>query len=207
MYSSFRLDFSPAIEYDFFIPMRDLSPDDASLIALIAQARMQAFDHFYDRYNRLVFSIACGILGDRALAEEVTMDVFVQVWKRAGTYHAEQGKVSSWLIAISRNRAIDMLRWQRSHPESGDLEKEESFLPDGLALREAEESAELSLERQRVQAALDQLPGDQREALMLAYFKGYTQSQIARTLDQPLGTVKTRIRLGMQKLRHLLEKP
>lgn len=186
--------------------MRDSSTDDSALVAQIAQARTKAFDRLYDRYSRLVFSVALAILRDRALAEEVTLDVFVQVWLRAGTYRSEQGRVSTWLIAITRHRAIDLLRWQKTHPDSDGLSLEATAGPDGLPVREAENGAEISLEGEQVREALDRLPEEQRQALRLAYFRGYTHSQIAEKLGQPLGTVKTRIRLGMQKLRQLLEK-
>ena len=185
--------------------MRDLIPDDAALLTLIAQAQTSAFNQLYDRYNRLVFSIAISMLGDRAVAEEATLDVFVQVWRRAGTYRADQGKVSTWLVAITRHHVIDILRWQKARPESHGLGWDEATLQDGLVTRAAEENAELSLQRERVREALSHLPSDQSEVLMLAYFKGHSHSQIAEVLAQPLGTIKTRIRLGMQKLRQLLE--
>lgn len=185
--------------------MRDLIPDDATLVKLIAQAQTSAFNQLYDRYNRLVFSIAIGMLGDHATAEEATLDVFVQVWRRAGTYRADQGKVSTWLVAITRHHVIDILRWQKTRPESDGLDWDETSLPDGSVGRNAEQDAELSLQRERVRDALSRLPPDQREVLMLAYFKGYSHSQVAEVLAQPLGTVKTRIRLGMQKLRQLLK--
>jgi RNA polymerase sigma-70 factor (ECF subfamily) len=180
-------------------------PDDASLLAQIARAQMDALDELYDRYNRLVFSVAYAILGDHAIAEEVTMDVFVRVWQRAKTYQPERGKVSTWLIAIARHQAIDVLRWNKRQPQAGSLDWDIPSSQNGFALRAPEERAELSLERKRVFEALAQLPDEQRQALALAYFKGYTHSQIAEVLKEPLGTVKTRIRLGMQKLRKLLK--
>ena len=185
--------------------MRDTSPDDADLIARIAQAQTKAFDRLYDRYNRLVFSVAIAILGDQSAAEEATLDVFVQVWKKAGTYRADQGQVRTWLTAITRHHAIDILRWRKSRPDANGIGWDETTLQDGLVTRDTEEVAELTFQRERIQAALAQLPEDQREALKLAYFSGYSHSQIAEVLKQPLGTVKTRIRLGMQKLKQLLE--
>jgi RNA polymerase sigma-70 factor (ECF subfamily) len=179
--------------------------DDASLIELIAQAQMDAFSELYDRYNRLVFSVAYAIVGDRAIAEEVTLDVFVHVWQRARTYRPERAKVSTWLVATTRHRAIDILRWKKSHPEAERLDWAESSLQNGLALRDAEEHVELSLQRKRVREALAQLPTDQRQALALAYFSGYSHPQIAEALKQPIGTIKTRIRMAMQKLRQMLQ--
>jgi RNA polymerase sigma-70 factor (ECF subfamily) len=184
--------------------MKESVPDDASLLMLIAQARAEALDTLYERYNRLLFSISFSIVGDRALAEEVTLDVFVHVWRRASTYRPEKGKVSTWLIAITRNRAIDMLRWYGSRPEAASLSVDEALLPADANRREPEEHLELSLERERVQRAVAELPPDQRKALALAYFKGYTHSQIAEALHEPLGTIKTRIRLAMRSLRERL---
>ena len=189
--------------YDFSYKMKE--PDDAALIERIARAQKDAFSELYDRYNRLVFSIAYAILRDRAITEEVTLDVFVRVWQRAKTYRPERAKVSTWLAAITRHQAIDILRRKKSHPQAGSLDWEVVSLPNGLATRAPEERTELALQRERVRDALAQLPDEQRQALALAYFRGYSHTQIAEALKQPLGTIKTRIRLGMQKLRQLLK--
>jgi RNA polymerase sigma-70 factor (ECF subfamily) len=180
-------------------------PDDASLIEQIARARKDALSELYDRYNRLVFSVAYAILGDRAIAEEVTLDVFVRVWQRAKTYQPERAKVSTWLVAITRHHAIDILRRKKSHPEESSLDWDIASLQNGFALHNPEEDTNLALQQERVREALTQLPAEQRQALVLAYFKGYSHTQIAEALKQPLGTVKTRIRLAMQKLRQLLK--
>lgn len=185
--------------------MKELKPDDASLIALIAKAQTDALNRLYDRYNRLVFSVALAMLGDHAVAEEVTLDVFVQVWQRASTYRPEQAKVRTWLIAITRHHAIDILRMQKSRVEENIVNWDKVSLQNGPPAHGLEENVQISLQRKHVREALADLPADQREALVLAYFRGYTQSQIAEALKQPLGTVKTRIRLAMQKLKKLLE--
>jgi RNA polymerase sigma-70 factor (ECF subfamily) len=187
------------------LPTEELKPEDTTLIALIAQGQTEALDRLYDRYNRLVFSVALAVVAERAVAEEVTLDVFVQVWRRAGTYRPEQAKVRTWLIAITRHHAIDILRSQKSRPEANTLDWDEISSPEGPAPHGLEESVQLSLQRAHIQAKMAELPADQREALVLAYFKGYTHSEIAKALGQPLGTIKTRIRLGMQKLKKLLE--
>lgn len=184
--------------------MAQSGPDDASLIQRIARSQPEALSALYDRYNRLVFSIALAILGDRALAEDVTLDVFLHVWRRAGTYRPDKGKVSTWLLAITRHRAIDMLRWYGSRPEGTKPDLEEGSVAEQLPGREPEEHLELAVDRERVRKAVAQLPPDQRRALQLAYFKGYTQQQIADALQEPLGTIKTRIRTAMQRLRELL---
>jgi RNA polymerase sigma-70 factor, ECF subfamily len=185
--------------------MKDLKPDDASLIRLIARAKTDALNELYERYHRLVFSVALAIIGDRPVAEEVMLDVFVQVWQRAGTYDPEQARVRTWLIAITRNHAIDMLRMRKSRPEANAVNLDAVSMPDGPSKHGLEDELQLSIEREGLRAKLAELPGDQREVLVLAYFRGYTQSQIAEVLKQPLGTIKTRIRLAMQKLRKLLE--
>ena len=180
--------------------------DDASLIRLIAGAQADALGELYDRYNRLVFSVAFAILDDRAAAEEVTLDVFVRVWRAAGTYRPELGKVGAWLIAITRHHAIDILRWQNSRLDSKSLRLNDMSIPNGRSpARDPEEGAEISIQRERIRGAVAQLPEDQRQAVIFAYFRGYTHRQIADILRQPLGTVKTRIRLAMQKLRQTLE--
>lgn len=185
--------------------MKEFKPDDASLIRLIAQAQADALNKLYDRYNRLVFSVALAIVGDRAVAEEATLDVFVQVWQRASTYRPDQAQVRTWLIAITRHHAIDILRMQKSRPEATVVNWDDDSVPDGQAAHGLEERVQLSIERERVRQLVSELPAEQREAVLLAFFRGYTQSQIAEVLKQPLGTIKTRIRLAMQKLKKLLE--
>lgn len=179
--------------------------DDASLIRLIAQTHMDAFGELYDRYNRLVFSVAYAVVGDHATAEEVTLDVFVHVWQRAKTYRPERAKVSTWLVAITRHKAIDILRWRKSRPEAHSLGLGETILQHQDDPRSPQTQAELSLERDKVRNALAQLPDNQREALVLAYFQDYSHAQIAEALKEPLGTIKTRIRTAMQKLRQMLQ--
>jgi len=191
---------------DGFSPViKKSKPDDFHLIKLIAQSRSDAINELYERYNRLVFSVAFAIVGDRSVAEEITLDVFVQVWQRAASYRPELAKVSTWLIAITRHHAIDILRWQKSRPESNSVYWDEISMQDGPQMHNLEEQMEIAMKREQVRKAVAQLPPDQREALALAYFKGYTQSQISEALKQPLGTIKTRIRLAMQKLRKLLD--
>jgi RNA polymerase sigma-70 factor (ECF subfamily) len=182
--------------------------DDATLMRLIAGSETEALGELYDRYNRLVFSISFAIVGDRATAAEITLDVFTHIWQRAGTYRPEQAKVTTWLTAISRNRAIDILRQQNVRPESASVSWDSMATPPAkVAIQDIhalEEQVDLTLRCERVRAALLQLPMEQRQVLALAYFKGYTHRQIADILQQPLGTVKTRIRLAMQKLRRAL---
>ena len=142
--------------------------------------------------------------GYASTAEEVTQDVFLRVWNKAETYRAEQGKVITWLSSIARYRAIDLLRRRSIRPEGNlALWVEEVGLkqPDPV---DVEAEVELAQRRHRVRRAMAQLPPEQRQALAYAFFQGYSHSEIAERLREPLGTVKTRIRLAMQKLRQLL---
>jgi RNA polymerase sigma-70 factor (ECF subfamily) len=177
--------------------------DDERLIRLITEAREEALAQLYDRYNRLVFSLALTIVNDRATAEEITLDVFMRVWQKAGTYRAEQAKVSTWLTHIARHHAIDVLRRRAVRSDQYAVQWEEAIYAES-SQQDPQDSAELSMRRERIHAALAQLPPDQKQAIQLAYFGGLTQSQIAETLQQPLGTIKTRVRLAMQKLQGFL---
>ena len=159
---------------------------------------------FYDASSRYVFGLALRILGDRESAEEVTLDVYVQVWKQASRYSPERGSVSSWLLNMARSRAIDRLRskGRRQRQQEGPLDAA------GEAADRAptpEESSLASERRRAVQSALAALQEPQREAIELVYFSGFSHSQIAERLGEPLGTVKTRIRLGMLHLRDSLQ--
>lgn len=182
-----------------------LTLDDEALIRLIAHSKTEALSVLYDRYGRLVFSLAIHIVGDQATAEEITQDVFFRIWEKASTYRVEQAKVSTWLTSITRYRAIDILRQRGVRPEQNSVDWAEdtlSMLPAGAD--DPEDATELSMEQKRIQKALANLPEDQRQAVALAYFQGMTHTEIADTLKVPLGTVKTRIRLAMQKLREML---
>jgi RNA polymerase sigma-70 factor (ECF subfamily) len=170
----------------------------------MARGDTHALSEFYDLFSRLAFSIALQVLQNQAEAEEVTQDVFLQVWIKAATYDSAQGRVLTWFSSIARHRAIDRLRRRQARPEGHsigwedcceDLSEEHTAVEPGLVS---------SQQRQAVHSALLQLPEEQREALALAYFQGLSQQEIANHLKQPLGTVKTRIRLGMAKLRAAL---
>jgi RNA polymerase sigma-70 factor (ECF subfamily) len=182
--------------------------DEALMVAITAQDEL-AFGVLYDRYVDLVYSASLRVLADAQLAEDAAQDVFVRLWRRPETFISERGRFLSWLMSVTRNRAVDELRarGRRRRREGGSLgEPDEAAAPvfsndceDPLA------SAQLHEEQTLVRQALCGLPSDQRRALELAYFGGLTQQQIAAILHEPLGTVKTRIRLGMQKLRRALE--
>jgi len=179
--------------------------EDHTLMDLVARQDESALGELYDRYSRLVFSVAYRVIGDRDSAEEITLDVFTRVWTNAHTYQVEKAKVSTWITRMTRNRSIDVLRQEEVRPLKhsigwADVSPEPKSGGSG-----PEEGAQLSLQQQRVRSAVHTLPDEQQEALALAYFNGYTHQEISELLGLPLGTVKGRIRAGMQKLRLLLQ--
>jgi RNA polymerase sigma-70 factor, ECF subfamily len=182
-----------------------IEPRDEDLIAQVAAAQPQAVQALYQRHGRLVHGIALGILRDSAAAEEVTQDVFLRIWEKAASYNADKARVVTWIMRIARNQSIDALR-RRSSRGGGRQDSLDDFsrLADPAA-PDPGETAALASRRQEVRAALRELPADQRTALSLAFFQGLTHQQIAEKLGQPLGTVKTRIRDAMRKLRLVLE--
>jgi RNA polymerase sigma-70 factor (ECF subfamily) len=178
---------------------------DRELIALverIAQADQTALATLYDTTNRLVYGLILRVLNDQGAAEEVLLDVYTQVWRQAANYDTGRGSPLAWLTTIARSRAIDRLRsgWQtQQRQETLDA------VTDKETVTASPEEASVMSERQRiVRQALAQLSTEQREVIELAYYSGLSHSEIAAKLGQPLGTVKTRTRLGMMKLRDAL---
>jgi RNA polymerase sigma-70 factor, ECF subfamily len=171
---------------------------DIALIERIVARDERAVADLYDRHNRLLFGLILRILRDRAEAEEVLQEVFVLVWTRAGTYNVALGSPAAWLVRVARNRAIDRLR-----ANSVRLRGMESA-PMPEAVESPESRASTSEQQRAVVRALDALPPDQRELIEQAYYLGLTQSELADRFKLPLGTVKTRIRSGMQALRQRL---
>lgn len=173
-----------------------------SLMERIAKSDQSALATLYDATNRLAYGLILRVLGDASTAEEVLLDVYTQVWKQAANYDTGRGSPLAWITTIARTRAIDRLRsgWQdRQRKEPLDL------LNDRETSAANPEQASVNSERQRfVRNALSELSPEQREVIELAYYGGLSHSEIATKLDQPLGTVKTRTRLGMMKLREAL---
>jgi len=179
------------------------APDDRLVVALEGRDQ-KALETLYDRYGDYVYSVCLRMVGDVQLAEDLTQEVFLRLWRRPDLYDVERGRFVTWLLSVARNRGIDERRSRGrrfKHESPPSLAAEESLAAAGI---EGEDTAVLSEERVVVQRALAKLPPEQQLAIRLAYFGGYTQQEIALGLNQPLGTVKTRIRLGMQKLRLLL---
>ncbi len=179
-------------------------PDQAwaELIGRMSNGDQSALAEFYDQSSRMVFGMVMRVVNDRSAAEEVTLDAFHQVWRQARNFDPDRGRPSSWLITIARNRAIDRLRstrWNRQ--EQTPLQEVMPFLAETDT---PEHSASAYEQQKLVRTALAQLNADQRQLIEIAFFSGLTHQQISATLNLPLGTVKTRIRAGMMKLRELL---
>lgn len=175
---------------------------DEDLLALIVRRQEVALGALYDRYGRLVYTIALRITGDRQTAEEVVQDVFQNVWQAAATFQPGIGTASSWMMGIARHRAIDAIRSKRERARAREQELDTNWptTEDQSLDREVAQR----LLRDTVRQALQTLPTNQRQAIELAYYGGMTRSEIASELGEPLGTVKTRLRLGLLKLRDLL---
>jgi RNA polymerase sigma factor (sigma-70 family) len=171
---------------------------DEALLALCSRADDSALGELYDRYGRVAYGLALRIVRDRALAEDAVQEAFLAVWRSAESFLAEQGKPSTWILTLVHRRAVDLVR--REERRRGEpLEAVDQ--PTGEA---TDEEAWLRAQRQVVQEALRKLPPDQREAIELAYYGGFTQSELADRLGQPLGTIKSRMFTGLKRLRELL---
>jgi RNA polymerase sigma-70 factor, ECF subfamily len=167
-----------------------------------AAGDQSALAALYDESSRLVYSMAFRILRDTADAEEVTLDVYMQVWKTSASYSGDRGSVGTWLVMQARTRAIDRLRSRQSRSRVEDPLPEQSDFPG--AILNPEQEALDAWQQRRVLAALRTLTAGQRQAIELAVFSGFTHTELAVRLNQPLGTVKTRVRQGMMKLRATL---
>jgi RNA polymerase sigma-70 factor (ECF subfamily) len=182
--------------------IRSRDQELVSLVQQIAAGDQSALAALYDTTNRLIYGLVLRVLNDISSAEEVLLDVYTQVWRQAASYDTSRGTPLAWLTTIARSRAIDRLRsgWQ-------DQQRKEPLesLGEAPATAASPEEMTVASERQRfVRSALDQLSPEQREVIELAYYSGLSHSEIAARLNQPLGTVKTRTRLGMMKLREAL---
>lgn len=182
---------------------------DEALMTAIATRDELAFVVLYDRYADLVYSASLRVLMDPGLAEDTTQDVFIRLWRRPQTFIAERGRFVTWLMSVTRNRAVDEIRarGRRHRREVPSMETEDPLAWSQLAAQDEDPlaSAQVSEIRASVRSALCGLPASQKRALELAYFGGLTQLEIALRTGEPLGTIKTRIRLGMQKLRRALQ--
>jgi RNA polymerase sigma-70 factor (ECF subfamily) len=185
---------------DSFAP-QSRDQDFSALIQKVADGDQSALTTLYDASSRLVFGLILRIIGDRSTAEEVLLDVFTQVWRQASNFDLKRGAPMAWIMTIARSRAIDRLR---SGKHDQNKEPLENFSNLSGASVSPEEATVHSERKQLVRSALDSLSPEQREVIELAYYSGLSHSEIALKLGQPLGTVKTRTRLGMIKLREML---
>lgn len=175
--------------------------EDRALVARVVQGDQDALIALHHRYVNLVYSLTLRIVGERMLAEEITQDVFVKLWRKPHTYDSGRGRFSSWLLTVARYAAIDRLRHegrQLSNVTSLDGDEGSTGAESTADRTGPPDEAE---QYQHLRLVLQQLPKEQREAVELAYYGGLSQREIAAHLGLPLGTVKTRLRLGMQKLR------
>jgi RNA polymerase sigma-70 factor, ECF subfamily len=185
----------PALEYDGLVEV------DAAAVARVAGGDTEALRELYERYGRIVYGMTYRLTKDAQLAEEATQDTFVTLWRRADSYDPDRAKLTTWLFVIARNRAIELVRARTRAPEpQEDVEPagEESDPADLVALGD---------DAERIATAMAELPENQLEVIRLAYFEGLSHGEIAELLSQPLGTVKSRIRLGLNRLRAVLELP
>ncbi|HTP57677.1 MAG TPA: sigma-70 family RNA polymerase sigma factor [Spirochaetia bacterium] len=179
-------------------------PGDTELMRRMANGEIGALRELYSRHSRLVYGLALRIIADPETAEEICQDVFLRAWEKADTYRSEKAQVRTWLARIARNRSIDVLRRRGARDARARDAWEELKAAAADAGVDPSSPVEEGEARQRVSRAVLSLPQDQREALSLAFFDGLTHRQIAEATGEPLGTVKSRIRAAMVKLRELL---
>jgi RNA polymerase sigma-70 factor (ECF subfamily) len=174
---------------------------DEALVALVARGDETALAELYDRVGRVAYGLAYRVLRDDRLAEDAVQEAFLAVWRTAARFTAERAKASTWILTLVHRRAVDLVRREeRRRAEPLDDETRDAATTDS-----AEAAAWLGFERDRVQAALKLLPDAQREAIELAYYGGFSQSELAERLGQPLGTIKSRMFAGLARLRELLD--
>lgn len=174
---------------------------DAALLQRIRARDETALSDLYDRYSGVAFALAYRLLQDRGQAEDIVQEAFLAVWRRAETFDVSRGSVRGWLLSIVHNAAIDRRRGRYRHQQS---EVDIDDFAWRLAVDDVWEDVSRTLDRERVRAALGQLPPEQRAALELAYFGGLTQMEIAERTGEPLGTIKSRARLGLRRLEKIL---
>ena len=175
-------------------------PPDVELLHAVARGDEAALARLYDAYRVILFGLLVRILNSREEAEDILQDVFIQVWRRAQDFDEKRGKPFTWLVTLTRSRAIDRLRLLGARQRLANASTQDQPEEASDALNDTIRSGQ----REIVQRALAELPEDQKQTLVLAYYEGLTQSEIAAKLGAPLGTVKTRMRSGMIKLRALL---
>jgi RNA polymerase sigma-70 factor (ECF subfamily) len=181
---------------------RDERLTDQAALARLARGDQSALAELYDRHARPIYSLALRILREQADAEDIVQEVFAQAWQQAARFDTSRGAVAAWLLMMARSRAIDRLRARRARPEAASDAEAVERMPDAAIRQDVQL---LSFEQvEMLKTALSGLPAPQREALELAYYEGLTHTEIADRLSEPLGTVKTRIRQAVIRLREAL---
>lgn len=175
---------------------------DEALVALAARSEQSALAELYDRFGRPAYGLALRILRDESLAEDAVQEAFLTLWRTSARFVPERGKASTWILTLVHRRAVDLVR--REERRRADAIEQ---APEQVSRDAVDEEAWLRLQRERVQDALRKLPDQQREAIELAYYGGFTQSELAERLGQPLGTIKSRMFMGLARLRELLGEP
>jgi RNA polymerase sigma-70 factor (ECF subfamily) len=193
------------LSFLFAIGARHVAPedDDAAVLAAIGRGERASLRILYDRLSGLTLAVALRILGSRSEAEEVVQDAFMDVWTRATRYDPSRGSARTWVLSIARNRAIDRLRSRGVAARAVDGARAQAEVAPSPGATPLETAVERQA-RERIQAALLELPPEQRQVLELGYFEGFSQSEIADQLREPLGTVKSRVRAALDKLARAL---
>lgn|SRR5262249_3409951 len=176
---------------------KNLEPNDGALVSAIRAGNQDAMAQLYDRYSSVVYAVALRVLADAATAEDLLQEIFMQLWRNPGAFDASRGNLAPWLAVITRNRAVDVLRKRK--PQTEITETLLSVEPDLASETDRGRNVE------KVRAILKSMPAPQRSALEMAYFEGYSHTEIAEKTKEPLGTIKTRIRTGLMLLRKTVE--
>jgi RNA polymerase sigma-70 factor (ECF subfamily) len=188
-------------------PAAPSSQADRDLLVRAADGDQQAIAALYDRYGGVLYAVAYRVARQRADAEDAVVEAFTQAWRDASRFEASRGSVAGWLTMIARSRALDIVRARTRRDRitaSASSREAEGTLAMGSSPADPADSYDTTERKRQVQAALETLSPPQRQAIELAFFEGLSQSEIAQRLEEPLGTIKTRVRLGMQKLRESL---
>ncbi len=187
------------------VPFVKNEPSDETLISAIAGGAVWAMEPLYQRYSRILYSLVYRMVADHQVAEDLIQEAFLSVWKHATTYSPKSGAVRSWLISIVHHRTIDYLRAVRRRSVLKETTLDEIDLDERTAFPDVWDEAWKSVQSSQVRAALMNIPTEQRMVIELAYFQGWTHSEIAEGCQMPLGTVKARMRLGLLHLKRALE--
>ena len=189
-----------------FHPKDDL-PSDSALVQRLLRRDVSAFEHLYDRHSRIVYSVVLRILRQVSTAEEVVQEVFLQVWRSSSQYNASRGPFIPWLLTLARNRALDHLRLKSERQRRLEEQPDDQVggLPQIAIAPQYEQALDEKRRAERVRSLIASLPLQQRRAIELAYFAGFSHSEIAAALKEPLGTVKSWIRNALLKLKEELQ--